>query len=214
MKKIMFNDDLGLTKSVLLGLKIQTRRVVPQNILDKIEQFGVEYYNATLDQLTTTELLEQYYFVEKVGKLPYNVGDIVAVAQSYKAIELDPKTIFKLPIKGSKTKGVMQCEASYTPGWTNKMFVRPELMPHNIRITNVRVENLQDIGDVDCLAEGIEFSHKAQKFYVNRNPMTGSCIWLGDTPRDAYAALIDRISGKGTWENNPYVFVYDFEVVK
>lgn len=33
-------------------------------------------------------------------------------------------------------------------------------------------------------------------------------------PREAYAALIDRISGKGTWESNPYVFVYDFELVK
>ena len=34
------------------------------------------------------------------------------------------------------------------------------------------------------------------------------------TPHEAYAALIDKISGKGTWERNPYVFVYDFELVK
>ena len=33
------------------------------------------------------------------------------------------------------------------------------------------------------------------------------------TPQDAYASLIDRISGKGTWESNPYVFVYDFELI-
>ena len=32
--------------------------------------------------------------------------------------------------------------------------------------------------------------------------------------RTRYAALIDKISGKGTWENNPWVFVYDFELVK
>lgn len=35
-----------------------------------------------------------------------------------------------------------------------------------------------------------------------------------NTPREAYAALIDRISGKGTWSSNPFVFVYDFELVK
>ena len=31
---------------------------------------------------------------------------------------------------------------------------------------------------------------------------------------DAYEILIDKVSGKGTWERNPYVFVYDFELVK
>ena len=35
-----------------------------------------------------------------------------------------------------------------------------------------------------------------------------------ETPREAYAALIDKVSGKGTWQNNPYVFVYDFELIK
>ena len=30
---------------------------------------------------------------------------------------------------------------------------------------------------------------------------------------DKYALLIDRISGKGTWASNPYVFVYEFELV-
>ncbi|MDR1340659.1 MAG: hypothetical protein LBK58_11505 [Prevotellaceae bacterium] len=33
-------------------------------------------------------------------------------------------------------------------------------------------------------------------------------------PRKACAALIDSISGKGTWESNPYVFVYDFKLTK
>lgn len=30
--------------------------------------------------------------------------------------------------------------------------------------------------------------------------------------REAYAALTDKVSGKGTWESNPWVFVYDFEL--
>ena len=28
-----------------------------------------------------------------------------------------------------------------------------------------------------------------------------------------YSVLIDKISGKGTWESNPYVFVYDFKLI-
>ena len=35
-----------------------------------------------------------------------------------------------------------------------------------------------------------------------------------DTPREAFAALIDKVSGKGTWESNPYVWVYEFELMK
>lgn len=36
---------------------------------------------------------------------------------------------------------------------------------------------------------------------------------LCPSPKFAYAALIDKVSGKGTWESNPYVFVYDFELI-
>lgn len=38
-------------------------------------------------------------------------------------------------------------------------------------------------------------------------------LWI-DTPREAFAALIDKVSGKGTWESNPYVWAYEFELMK
>lgn len=31
---------------------------------------------------------------------------------------------------------------------------------------------------------------------------------------EAYADLIDKVSGMGSWHNNPFVFAYDFELVK
>ena len=34
------------------------------------------------------------------------------------------------------------------------------------------------------------------------------------TPREAFAHLIDEVSGKGTWDSNPWVWVYDFELFK
>lgn len=42
----------------------------------------------------------------------------------------------------------------------------------------------------------------------------GAFVELGSTPREAFAALIDKVSGRGTWESNPYVVVYGFELVK
>ena len=33
------------------------------------------------------------------------------------------------------------------------------------------------------------------------------------TPREAFASLIDKVSGRGTWKSNPWVFVYEFEPI-
>ena len=133
---------------------------------------------------------------------------MVAVAQSYKdifsAFSQHPNPQLNIGVKNPTD----------TAGWNNKMFVKGELMPHQIRITGVRVERLQDISDEDCLKEGIEFSCKAQSYYVGYNKDTGYRTYLGNTPREAYAELIDKVSGHGTWEKNPYVFVYDFNLVK
>lgn len=136
-------------------------------------------------------------------------GEIVAVAQSYRDCGgVNEEGIPMWEIISSKVGGT-------NAGWSNKMYVKPELMPHQIRITNVRVERLQDISDEDCLKEGIikgqcgsADTHFMDAYYVP-NDIQPYC-----TPQDAYEILIDKVSGKGTWDSKTYVFVYDFELVK
>jgi hypothetical protein len=88
-------------------------------------------------------------------------------------------------------------------------------MLHHIRITDIKLERLQDISDEDCMAEGIaeksDFPRKKSLCYFFAG---GKHEWDNSfsTPRKAYAALIDRISGKGTWDRNPFVFAYTFEL--
>lgn len=206
MKKIMFNDRFGLTEKVLNGSKIQTRRIIPQSVIDKVEEFRVEYYNMTFDTLTVEEAFYQYFFVENLGKLPYKVGEIVAIAQSYKEVFGEG------------------CDKESEAGYNNKMFVKPELMPRHIRITNVRIERLQDISEEDVLREGFDGSFDfevpgksvTKGFYLdcrNKNEKGIRCIF-DLCAQNAYSMLIDSISSKGTWDSNPFVFVYDFELVK
>ena len=126
---------------------------------------------------------------ETISKSRYKVGEVVAVAQAYK------DTCWTSPVLRLKDK----------PGWSNKMFVYAGLMPHQIRITGVRVERLQDISDEDCKKEGLEF-RAGWTFHRHRGVFA--------SPREAFAALIDKISGKGTWGSNPWVFVYEFELLK
>ena len=135
---------------------------------------------------------------------------MVAVAQSYKNVGYDPEA----PLMEANSIGGY-VKTKFSPGWTNKIFVRADLMPHHIRITNVRVERLQDISDSDIKTEGVDYVNGYSESYFFGFGVKTDKGWikLGNTPREAYAALIDRISDKGTWESNPYVFVYDFELV-
>lgn len=204
----MFNDRYGLTEAVLSGRKTQTRRIIPKSTLEKVDKFMVDYYNATFDMLTEMEALRHYFFVEKIGKLPFNVGEVVAVAQSYKDCgygECAP--IVSLDENGIATFGS-------DAGSYNKMFVKADLMPHHIRITNVRVERLQDISDEDCIKEGIYELPEEECFIPHTEySFAGNPGVTFGFAKGAYENLIDRISGKGTWQSNPYVFVYDFELV-
>lgn len=195
MKKIMFNDKYGLTQAVLEGRKTQTRRIV------KMPDYDEEYLDTAFDwDFRESVIIDRY--------ANYRVGEVVAIAQSYKDI------FSAFSQHHNPQLNICVKNPTDTAGWNNKMFVKAEVMPHQIRITKVRIEKLQDISDEDCLAEGIEFNCNAQSYYVDYHKETGYMLWLGPTAREAYAALIDKISRKAIWESNPYVFVYEFELIK
>ena len=186
MKKIMFSDAFCLTLAVLNGSKTMTRRVLRDNV-----------------PLGNWEETQKH--------LPYKVGDIVAIAQSYK--EVYPNADFEMIGDKFMTESA---------GWTNKMFVRADLMPHHIRITDVKFERLQDISKEDCLKEGIIFieslsiiGEDAYFFAVKRKvrQMYDNILKFFSSPQRAYVDLIDKISGRGTWKRNPWVVVYTFERV-
>ena len=165
MKKILFNDEYCLTQAVLNGTKTMTRRVLKDNT-----------------PLGNWE--------ETAKHLPYKVGEVVAIAQSY--LDIGKPQFNKL--------------GHDVAGNTNKMFVRADLMPHHIKITNVKIERLRDISEEDALREGIfelAFSYYLPSGF--RKPF--------NMPREAFAHLIDKISGKGTWESNPWVVAYSFELI-
>ena len=218
MKKIMFNDRYGLTDAVLSGRKTVTRRIVSEKVWEKWTDYD-DYCNSVgIGDIPTTR---QYCTCQDffADHSPYELGDIVAVAQSYRDAfiksEMESTKVREfLESKGDPIKGEQIISLPLLEGYINKMFVRADLMPHQIKITDIRVEKLQDITDDDCLREGIEWLHTSRSFYTNWNTITGSRIYLGRTPREAFAALIDKVSGKGTWDRNPYVWRIEFELIK
>lgn len=172
MKKLMFNDKYCLTQAVLAGTKTMTRRLLEN---------GIPLGN----------------WEETAKHLPYKVGEVVAVAQSY------------LDVRNPQFDKLGHDVA----GNTNKMFVRADLMPHHIKITDVKVERLQDIPEEEILKEGVwQFYDNKKLFYISKNTGEASTVCFLSA-REAFAYLIDKVSGKGTWDSNPWVVAYSFKLI-
>ena len=197
MKKIMFNDRYGLTQAVLDGRKTMTRRIATElnhpNITD-ISEWGVDNDGYAMLLITYDTWLQKDVYPH------FQIGEEVAVAQPYK--DIYPNADFKMVGDEFMTE---------TAGWNNKMFVKANLMLHSIRITDIKLERLQDISEDDCMKEGIFKSSCCMPYCYHDGEGITKCY---PTPIDAFAALIDRISGKGTWERNPWVYAYEFELIK
>lgn len=199
MKKIMFNDKYSLTEAVLSGRKTVTRRIVDAS--DKYSELRVWQ--------PTIKMPEGLYgYNENDGwellVAPYKVGEIVAVAQSYKDLGYSETALDRDPNDVTNVRGTLK----QSGGWNNKMFVRAEACKHQIRIISMRPERLQGITDGECLKEGVRFMENSDGYFSNG---------LSDeytTPRPAFAALIDKISGRGTWNKNPFVWRIEFKLVK
>lgn len=204
----MFNDKFLLTKAVLEGRKTQTRRLIKCRKTFKgewVAGFNIHIrpsdkkviglpcmYDADESEFDGGEILPKY-----------KVGEVVAVAQSYRdcgGLNEDGIPMWEI---------ISQKAGSSNAGWDNKMFVHADLMPHQIRITDVRVERLQNITDECCLKEGVHEATRDFPWYW----IDGFNVTF-NKPRAAFAHLINKVSRKDVWSENPYVFVYDFELIK
>lgn len=194
MKKIMFNDQYGLTEAVLDGRKTQTRRIAYEKPFKYKRSCGFITEGTDKGKLSIND------GYEIVAKSTYKIGEVVAVAQRYSDIPLD------------STIKMILCKH---PGWNNKMFVTAKTMPHQIKITNIRCERLQDISTGDCMKEGIFCSHidgidDAFSYDATKDSFIKK--WLYRTPIEAYKMLSCKLHLH--WGANPLVFVYDFELIK
>lgn len=211
----MFDDQYGLTQAVLEGRKTQTRRmftakrgtdvqVVHSKGLDKDgnpsnqDDILVFLTHPLVENKVTIDGVTYNNFVKFVYP-NHHIGDVLAIAQSYKDVN------YVKPYGPEKVSTLIK-----SPGWNNKMFVKTELMPHHIKITNVRFERLADISEEDCLKEGIFEDESLPGIYGYRKDHVMNSI---GTPERAFNFLMKDMFGNMIFALNPWVIVYDFELV-
>ena len=224
MKKIMFSDEFMLTQAVLEGRKTQTRRLLTLTLHKKADRgnalIEVSPSKVFFEDGKWKFVYDDYVFLLPKENYPkYRVGEVVAVAQSYCSIADELENCNNATCAAHYEKNVQKASEYISwiehPGFNNKLFVAADMMIHRIRITDERVEKLQDISDVECLKEGIQKMLTGCEYYQYSFYDNDKGLWNNyKTPREAFAHLINKVSRKDTWESNPYVFVYDFELVK
>lgn len=215
----MFNDKFCLTKAVLDGTKTMTRRKFTLTLDKKVDGKLIRVYPSKVFFDNGKWLFDyegRIYNLPKENYPRYKVGEVVAIAQSYKDV-FDEKCSNFGNAEANKwwydVIGTAIVPQSKKAGYVNKMFVKADFMPHHIRITDVKVERIQSISVDDILCEGVwQFYDNKNLFYVSKN--------IGYAPdvaflsaREAFWYLIDNISGKGTWESNPWVVTYEFKLI-
>lgn len=80
----------------------------------------------------------------------------------------------------------------FMPRWASRI---------TLEITGVRVERLQDISEIDALAEGV------RRYSMLEQIQAGQDRWA----RHAYRSLWEQINGPGSWDANPFVWVVEFK---
>jgi len=209
MKGIIFSEPMF--HATIEGRKTQTRRIIkPQPISMPI---SCDY--APISTHPSCDILmgsfhypgeDGYEFIRpryKSGeklylKEPYcnEVPGYFGVAYKYY-----PSNVNRLPEE----------DTGFTVPWKNKLFMPAKYARYFIEITAVKCDRVQNISNDDCCFESIYFLFSDGKKSSQQNGFVNGLdgVFYG-TSKQAYAALFDSINGKGAWESNPYVWIYDY----
>ena len=202
IKPILFNTEM--VRAILDGRKDATRRIVKGFIPDD----AVWGYTAfTPKRCISCRGTFADGYGEKFFKLPYQPGDILYVRET-----IWQKVRCYLDVN-RETQGVFCHEYRYVAtdkepetGWNFSWVKRPSIhMPKEaariwLKVTDVRVERLQEITETQAQSEG-----------CNSGLLTGACTARGQF-EDLWNSTIKKsdLDYYG-WSANPWVWVIEFE---
>lgn len=200
MKPILFNTDM--VKAILDGRKTVTRRVVkPQPSKDYSSYVGY-----CQDENKCAWESDEYGKGLHWAKSPYKPGDVLYVRETWQKTYINDGTTcpteFKYEYKASD-------EPRTVYRWLPSIHMPKEAARIFLRVTNVRVERLQEITEEQAVKEGcITFSDKIG------NGKFDDVIEFDLTAKDAFVELWNSTLKKDsgfTWAHKPWVWVIEFE---
>ena len=192
IKPILFNTEM--VRAILKEKKKCTRRIVkPPYFVD-----GDENDKRSLITLRTATKNSSLY--RQIGQMPYpdapyRINDILYVRETWCKNPNYDEYYFR-----TRESGI----APYGLKWRPSIHMPKEAARIWLKVTDVRVERLQEITGESALAEGADkYIHINGELYENLTITSFSGIWNSTIKKSD----IDRYG----WDANPYVWVIEFE---
>ncbi|RKG33755.1 hypothetical protein [Acinetobacter tianfuensis] len=203
-RPILFSAPM--VSAILEGRKTQTRRVLkeqPPLTNKEIMPLYTMEPEPKVTEVTMHEVMEnEMPFPSSVSrhKCPYGkIGDRLWVRETFRLFDSDECPHSDFPC-GCPSWGTPLYRASHDcldgGKWTPSIHMPRWVSRILLEITNVHVEQLQDISESDCLKEGV-----------------GSPI-LRDCKKPKFMQLWESINGTGSWNKNPWVWVVEFKIIQ
>ena len=183
IKPILFSTEM--VRAILDGRKVCTRRVIKHNVGAILNSpYHMEHPE-----------VEDAWLIKKLCRPPYEPGDILYVRETWCGLPVNEAGHFRgHPIYYYKADGDLRPEG-WRGAWHPSIHMPKEAARIWLKVTDVRVERLQDMTDDDAEAEGcFDYSSTALGFF----DVWDSTIKKSD--RDRYG-----------WTANPWVWVIQFE---
>ena len=188
---ILFNTEM--VRAILDGRKSCTRRLVRKSIENKYQEYD-EWVSAVI--IPGSTYLREKEFYEKYP--PYQLGDILYVRETWCGLPVNEAGHFRgHPIYYYRADGDLRPEG-WGGAWNPSIHMPKEAARIWLRVTNVRVERLQDIGYMDCIHEGTPYKQIERDIIKGFLNLWDSTIKKSD---------LDRYG----WYANPFVWVIEFE---
>lgn len=203
VKPILFSSPM--VRAIFHNKKSQTRRIC------KIKIYPSRTVKETWDFETKTKSGRNVDVFELNEALlddaDYKVGDVLWVRESF----YEP---ISEPFKGKYFYKAELEKQGWIFKWTPSIYMPKKAARIFLRVSNVRLERLQDISENDAIAEGVELLGFNGVLNCNVYENYGSGIYKFLLAIESFKSLWKSINGEGSWDENTWVWVYDFERVE
>jgi|SRR5690554_841295 len=203
-RPILFSTPM--VQAILDGRKTQTRRIIKPQPTKQLSFSGTfkKHWSENVSDLKLP------YFQAK-----YQKGDIMWVRETFEVVPVEMASI-----KENRSDVRMKIKYKADGGqsflrWKPSIFMPKKACRIFLKVTNVRVERLQNISEEDAISEGVEvicpapllFRYKNYWDNVDQHPHLSSAKF-------SFRSLWETINGLSSWNENPWVWVYDFERIE
>ena len=193
LKPILFNT--AMVQAILDGRKTTTRRIIKVDSKLNFIGFGVEpkeiKNTATFGHGSFEDVVNCK--VENHIKAPYLPGDILYVRETFAKI----CDVCEKECIGCNKKYAYKADNNHTEEdkWKPSIHMPKEAARIFLKVTDVRVERLQDIDYEGCKNEGVKAGYDG---------------WLGEWSSLWDSTVNKKDIDKYRWKANPYVWVIEF----